>query len=218
MIAVHGEPTEHPLLGHFRHAAEGHFPPADGGFTMLPPVANGKSAVVAFTGHAFIATDLALADIDHLPIDGFGAAHGPELLLRLARGGRIDVVDATLVARGRGGGSLPLSTQLDDHPRVRYARSLRAGVEVFGDERGFVTLACGLAGRREMSVEIPDAARGTGIGRALIEEALDLVPAGELLFAAVSPGNTRSLRAFLAVGFTPIGSEVIITPPANVLS
>jgi hypothetical protein len=39
-----------------------------------------------------------------------------------------------------------------------------------------------------------------------------LLPAGEPLFAAVSPGNARSLRAFLAVGFTPVASEVIITP------
>ena len=201
------------MLGHFRRAADGEFPAADGGFTMLPPVAGGKSAVVAFTGHAFIATDMALADIDDLPLDGFGAAHGPGLLVRLARGGLIDVIDATMFARGRGGGSLPLTTSLDDHPRVRYARSLRADVVVHGDEGGFVTLANGLAGRREMSVEIPDTSRGVGVGRALIEEALRLVPAGELLFAAVSPGNTRSLRAFLAIGFTPICSEVIITPP-----
>ena len=41
-------------------------------------------------------------------------------------------------------------------------------------------------------------------------DALSLVPAGEPVFAAVSPGNARSLRAFLAVGFYPIrhGGEV----------
>jgi hypothetical protein len=29
------------------------------------------------------------------------------------------------------------------------------------------------------------------------------------VFAAVAPGNARSLRAFLAEGFVPLGSEVI---------
>jgi RimJ/RimL family protein N-acetyltransferase len=34
----------------------------------------------------------------------------------------------------------------------------------------------------------------------------------EPVFAAVSPGNARSLRALLACGFTPIGSEVLLRP------
>jgi len=61
-----------------------------------------------------------------------------------------------------------------------------------------------------MSVEANDHDRG--LGTALIAEAIRLVPEGELLFAAVSPGNARSLRAFLALGFKPIGSEVLIRP------
>jgi hypothetical protein len=48
-----------------------------------------------------------------------------------------------------------------------------------------------------------------GTGRGLIGDALRLVPAGEPVFAAVAPGNARSLRAFLAAGFTPLGSEVL---------
>lgn len=28
----------------------------------------------------------------------------------------------------------------------------------------------------------------------------------------VSPGNARSLRAFLAAGFVPVGSEVLLSP------
>lgn len=38
-----------------------------------------------------------------------------------------------------------------------------------------------------------------------------LVSANDFVFAAVSPGNARSLRAFLAQGFVPVASEVIIT-------
>jgi hypothetical protein len=34
----------------------------------------------------------------------------------------------------------------------------------------------------------------------------------EPVFAAVSPGNARSLRAFLAAGFVPLGSEALIEP------
>ncbi|MCU1400117.1 MAG: hypothetical protein JWN62_3226 [Acidimicrobiales bacterium] len=202
----------HPLLAHFHRCARGVFPRADGGVTMLDAFENGKNAVVCSTGHAFIATDAPELLID-LHIDGFGAAHAPEVLLRLARGGTIDVIDLTLVARGRGGASsLTNSTDLDDHPRVRYARTLRTDVAVHGDGRGFVTIGTGLAGRIEMSIEIPDAARGAGVGRALIDEALCLVDPGTELFAAVSPGNARSLRAFLAVGFVAIGSEVVIFP------
>jgi hypothetical protein len=32
------------------------------------------------------------------------------------------------------------------------------------------------------------------------------------VFAAVAPGNARSLRAFLSEGFVPVGSEVIVQP------
>jgi hypothetical protein len=32
------------------------------------------------------------------------------------------------------------------------------------------------------------------------------------VWAQVSPGNAQSLRAFLACGFVPIGSEVLIRP------
>jgi GNAT superfamily N-acetyltransferase len=108
----------------------------------------------------------------------------------------------------------PLPERFDaaDHPRVRYATSLRQAVRVYGDERGLITLSAGLAGRRELSVEVAPHGQGRGWGRSLLTDALGLVPPGEPVFAAVSPGNARSLRAFLAVGFVPIGSEVIIRP------
>ncbi|HEV7625968.1 MAG TPA: hypothetical protein VGO89_05685, partial [Streptomyces sp.] len=125
--------------------------------------------------------------------------------------------DATLVARGTGGRGttqrLPQRTDLDEHPRVRHARELRTHVRTYGDERGLVTLAEGLAGRLELSTEL-HGTQGAGrqLGRSLLGDALSLVPEGEPVFAAVSPGNARSLRAFLAAGFTPIGSEVVLRP------
>ena len=115
-----------------------------------------------------------------------------------------------LFTRGTGTSGLPRRTDADDHPRVKYARQYRSDVVVYGDERGLVTIGAGLAGRRELSVEADTHNRG--LGTELIAEAVGLVPAGELLFAAVSPGNARSLRAFLSLGFTPIGSEALIRP------
>ena len=75
-----------------------------------------------------------------------------------------------------------------------------------------VVLGRGLVGRRELSVELFDpSAVSSGAGRRLIAAGLRCVPVGEWCWAQVAPGNARSLRAFLACGFTPIGSEVLIT-------
>ncbi|HWM05279.1 MAG TPA: N-acetyltransferase [Actinophytocola sp.] len=193
----------HPLLKIFLDAARGMFPPADGAVVHLPPLGNGLAAVVSLTARAYLAAD-------HLPadLDGFGAALQPEVLRELAGpAGVIETLDVTLAAPGLGGGGLPARSDLDDHPRVQLARGLRSEVRVHGDERGLVTVAHGLAGRTEMSVETLG---DKGFGRELINEARRLVPAGEPVFAAVAPGNARSLRAFLAAGFVPLGSEVIL--------
>lgn len=209
----------HPLLAFFHDAAGGRFPPVDGETTYLPPLVDGFEAVVAFTGHAIIASRLGRDVLAPLEPDGFGGALAPAVLTRMAGTGTIGVIDVTLVRHGVGGGSLPETDTHDDHPRVRHARKLRRDVRVFGDRCGFVTLARGLAGRAEMSVELVidpprDGPRSEArrTGRDLITEALGLVPAGTPLFAAVSPGNARSLRAFLACGFVPLGSEVLVHP------
>lgn len=201
----------HPLLPLLTSAAEGHFPPVDGAVTIVPPFDNGWGCSVAFTGHAVIATSKSAGEITARGGDGFGGSMSPEVLRYLAGPtGFVGVIDVMLVARGTGRSTLPIRTDADDHHRVRYAREQRTNVTVYGDERGLITIANGLAGRREISVEAADTNRGWG--RALIAEGLGLVPEGELLFAAVSPGNARSLRTFLGLGFVPIGSEVLIRP------
>jgi hypothetical protein len=216
--------VSHPLLDALLAAATGAFPAVDGGVTHLPPLEDGLEAIVSFTGHSFMASRLTASDLADLEPDGFGSVLHPSVLLRMAgeRGDiAVGVVDVTLVAPGTGDaaaedgpttGRMQERTDLDDHPRVRHARSLRSDVEVFGDESGLVTIARGLAGRREMSIELFDTSSSRGEGRRLIESALAMVGVGEPVFAGVSPGNARSLRAFLACGFTPIGSEVIIKP------
>lgn len=201
---------EHPLLSVLTDAAADRFPPVDGRVVFMPPPRPGLEAVVSLTGRVYLLTSLTAPDFAGLPLDGFGAALAPEVLLRLAgRGGTVGVIDTTLVARGTGRGGPPPRTDLDAHPRVRHARALREDVRVHGDGRGLVTVARGLAGRTDMSVEAAPA-HARGAGRSLVTDALGLVPEGEPVFAAVSPGHARSLRAFLAVGFRPLGSEVLV--------
>ncbi|MEU4877352.1 hypothetical protein [Streptomyces sp. NPDC021608] len=211
--APHSAP--HPLLGRLLDAAAGRFPAADGAVTVLPALPGGLECSVAFTGHAVVATALPAARVAAHRPDGFGGSLSPDFLRALAGPqGWIGVVDATLVGRGAGGPARlrPLAGA-DDHPRVGFARELRTEVRVFGDARGLVTLAAGLAGRTELGVELHRPEGGArGRGRSLLGDALTLVPEGEPVFAAVAPGNARSLRAFLAAGFTPIGSEVLLRP------
>ncbi|MEU8242893.1 hypothetical protein AB0C07_31945 [Actinoplanes missouriensis] len=203
------------LLPFFLDAADGRFPPVDGEVTVLPELPGGLACSVAFTGHAVVATALPAAEVHARKPDGFGGSMAPDFLRFLAGpDGWIGVIDVTLVSRGAGGTPrLAPLTGADDHPRIRYAREMRTGVRVFGDERGLIAVAAGLAGRTELSIELHQPQRGgRGFGRSLIADALTLVPEGEPVFAAVSPGNARSLRSFLSSGFTPIGSEVLLRP------
>jgi hypothetical protein len=198
----------HRLLAIFEDAAAGRFPDVDGRVTHLPPLGDGQEAVVCFTGHAFVASRLGTDQLADLEPDGFGQALHPAILLRMAGpGGAVGSIDLTMYAEGTGGGAFQPNPDLDDHPRVRYARARRADVEAYGRADGLFTLGVGIGGRREMSVE--NGTEGPR-GRDLIDQALSMTPRGELLFAAVAPGNARSLRSFLSCGFVPIGSEVLI--------
>lgn len=184
----------------------------DGGIEAHPPLPGGLEAVLCSTGHAVIATRLTTEALLEEGADGFGGACSPGVLLRMADGGWVDSLDATLVARATGGGGLPALDHLEGHPRMRHARALRSEVGVFGDAAGFVTIGKGLGGVTEMSVEVDVGHRDQGHGRRLIRAALGLRPAGEPVFANVAPGNAASLRAFLASGFRPVGSVVVIRP------
>ncbi len=202
----------HPLLRILLDAADGRFPPADGEVTVLPGLGRGLSCSVAFTGHAVVATDLPEAEVRAHRPNGFGGSMTPGFLLLLAGPGHVvGDIDVMLAARGTGGSpKLTERQDVEQTHRVRYAREVRTQVRVFGDERGFVTVAEGLAGRHELSIELERP--GAGLGRSLLLDALTLIPEGEPLFAAVSPGNARSLRSFLAAGFVPLGGESLIRP------
>ncbi len=180
---------------------------------MVPPLAGGHEAIVCFTGHAVIASRLTIDDLGQPTPDGYGSALDPRIQLLMANNGTIGVNDVTLVASGIGGQpDVTRTNEWDEHPRVAHARVLRSDVVVYGHDSGFITIGEGLAGRNEMSIEVRETLHDSGAGRHLIHCARQLTPSGSNVFAAVSPGNARSLRAFLSQGFVPIGSEVIITP------
>ena len=123
----------------FAEVVAGRYPEPDGGFRVVPPDATtGHHAVLCFTGHAVVATDWLHHDVRDLGADGVGGAHHPDVLRALAGPDAfIDVLDATLLASGRGvgGTALTWTDRHDDHPRVRYARRGRVDVRVLADDR-----------------------------------------------------------------------------------
>ena len=210
-----------------RDAAVGRFPPDDGETEVgpAPDAGPGAGACVAFTAHSVIALDL---DPDEVRArlaqhrDPLAAALAPDVVVWLAErsGLRAGIVDVVLAGVGTGTSSSAalgrerspgsaLAPQ-SEHPRVARALRRRTDVRIQEVEGGVVTVGRGLVGRWELAIELDQ--QGAGRGRELIAESLSLVPRGEPLFAQVSPGNARSLRAFLAAGFRPIGSEVLFHP------
>lgn len=196
-------------------AADGTFPVIDGGWQRAAVWHPEVEGVVAFTGHAFVAVREDFTDdrLSRLPIDGFGGAHHPSVLNSLAGpAGDIDCLDMVLVRRPAAGqvGATALVSRPDlaAHPRTRLASRWRSNTTVLGrpdpSDDSVVTVARGLAGITELGIEI-SAATTAGSGPALLAAALATLP-GELLMAAVSPGNARAMRMFLAADFRPIGS------------
>jgi len=60
-----------------------------------------------------------------------------------------------------------------------------------------------IAGLTELSVELEDGHRGHGGGTGLVRDAQTAIPSGQLVLAAVAPGNEASVRALLSAGFIP---------------
>lgn len=204
-----------PLAELMTRVARDEFPASDGGVTVVPPDrTTGLHASLSFTGHAVIATDRSLEDVLAMGADGLAGAHDPRVLTQLAGpDGWIGVLDVVLVAHGTGRGSaLDQVGHHDDHHRVGYARDLRVDVRVLADDHGLVTVGRGLGARAELGFELTGADHGGGHGRRLLRGALDAMPEGQPVFASCAPGNARSLRALLAVGFRVIGGEVLLRP------
>lgn len=198
-------------------AARGVFPPADGSTTVVPQRSPRDAGVLAFTAHSVVFTDedegwvretLARVDCDPL-----SASLNPRFLAAfLERTGRSnDTVDLLTVGTPLPGRPAVDLTEIDepDHPRVVRARGHRDRVRVWTAEGGVLILGHGVAGRLEAAVEVAEEVRHRGLGRALATAARHL--ADEPVWAQVAPGNARSLRAFQAAGYRPVGAEALLT-------
>lgn len=210
--------AQHRLARLLMDAAHGVFPAADGSVEVVPSPPGRSDAVVAFSAHSVIAAGLERDEVlARLDPQDFGAPMSAEFLSWLA--GRLTtragVLDLVMVAPPpEDDDELPKLIARDDlveHPRLARSRKYRTDLRCYSDteDRALIVVGRGLAERWEFGLEIRPEHRGRGLGRALIRAARSLVPGDDTLFAQVSPGNTASVRAFLAAGYQPICSEVV---------
>jgi GNAT superfamily N-acetyltransferase len=199
-------------------AARGVFPPADGGTTVVPQPCDRDAGVMAFTAHSVVFTDedptwvrAALARTD---CDALAATMNARFLAAFMErtGRRSDTIDVMTVGSPLPGAPpLPLKEVGDPaHPRVVSSRRRRDDVRVWAADGGVLVLGRGVAGRLEVAVEVDEDVRHRGLGRALAHAARQL-SGGEPVWAQVSAGNARSLRAVQAAGYLPVGSEVLLS-------
>lgn len=207
----------HRLTELYERLSRDNYPPRNDEVEIVgAPPGKASAAVVAFTQHHVIAADL---DPDllrqRLDPEDIGAPMRPRFLAWMGEelGAEAGSLAVVMYAKGRGIGSKELVPRddLNDHPRVRRALRWREEVELYGDQVGssVLVLGYGLAGRRELSVEVPASQRRASTGRRLVQAALDQLPRNEPVFAQVAAGNAASLRAFYNSGFRPVGAEVL---------
>ncbi|MFF8258806.1 GNAT family N-acetyltransferase [Streptomyces virginiae] len=203
-------------------AAEGRFPPPDGGTTVVPQEHRRDAGVLAFTAHSVVFTDedpeWVLATLAALDCDALAATMNPRFLAALLdrTGRRTDTIDLLTVA-----GPLPGRPALElrettdpDHPRVRRALRRRHDVRVWSADGGVLVLGRGVAGRWEAAVEVDEDVRHRGLGRELARAARHLVPGGQPVWSQQAAGNARSIRAFQAAGYRPVGAEALMALPS----
>lgn len=205
-------------------AAAGRFPPPDGGTTVVPAPGPRDSGVIAFTAHSVVFIDedpdwvrSTLASVD---CDALAATMHPLFLAALLErtGRRTDTIDLLTVADPLPGDPPVALREIADrdHPRVVRARKRREDVRVWATDTGggVLVLGRGIAGRWETAIEVDEDARHRGLGRELALAARHLVPDGGPVWSQQAAGNARSIRAFQAAGFRPVGSEALLLAPS----
>ncbi|MGX1477599.1 UNVERIFIED_CONTAM: GNAT superfamily N-acetyltransferase [Streptomyces canus] len=201
-------------------AARGDFPPPDGGTTVVPQECHRDAGVLSFTAHSVVFTDedpeWVHATLRGLDCDALAATLNPRFLAAFLdrTGRRSETIDAMLVADPLPGGPPLALKEIEDanHPRVAYARRRRDDIRAWTAQGGVLVTGRGVGGRLEVSVEVDEDVRHRGLGRALVTAARHLVT--EPVWAQVSPGNARSMRAFQAAGYRPVGAEAVLLATA----
>ncbi len=207
-----------------RRAAKGLFPATDGGWERAALWRRGVEAVVAMTGHAYLAVgeDLDDVELEALGVDGYGGAHDPRVAERIRGSGWVETLDVLLVRDGstppidRDAATLVERPDLSDHPRVAVARRVRTGIQVLGlprrRDRSVVTVAQGIGGLPELGIEAEFERFGLALLAAGVHWAAAAAGPDAPVLAAVAPGNARSVRLFLRAGFVPVGSVQLFRP------
>ncbi|WP_200305539.1 GNAT family N-acetyltransferase [Streptomyces adelaidensis] len=201
-------------------AALGVFPPPDGRTTVVPQPSPRDAGVLAFTAHSVVFTDEDPEWVDEalraVDCDALAATMNARFLTALMdrTGRRTDTIDVLTVGSPLPGEPPLALTEIDDpaHPRVGTSRGRRDDVRVWTAQEGggLLVLGRGVAGRLEVAVEVAEDVRHRGLGRELVHAARRL-SGGEPVWAQVSAGNARSMRAFQAAGYLPVGSEVLLS-------
>jgi hypothetical protein len=173
---------------------------------------------MSFPGFVVVAADVDRSWVESWMGDGdFGRPMGPPFLNAMEETLRLEagVLDAVLLADPLDGDPPVELSRIHDshHPRVVRARRYRTDVRVWTTGYGVLILGRGVCGRWEAAVDVFAESRNVGHGRELAVAARHLVPDGRPVWAQVAPGNASSLRAFLAAGYEPVGSEVLFIPP-----
>jgi GNAT superfamily N-acetyltransferase len=214
----------HPLSVLLADAVEGRFPPPDETVRVVPAPPGPTDAVVAFSSHNVVATDVDPAEVTrHLPSDDPGAPMSAEFLAWLAGrlGTAAGMIDLVMVAPGVDPAeNLPKLIHRDDlvsHPRLARSRRYRTDLRCYSDpdDRSLLVVGRGLSEREEMGIEVKPEFRRSGLGTLLARAAARVASPGEPLFAQVSPGNVASIRTFLAAGYRPICSEALLLRPVT---
>jgi GNAT superfamily N-acetyltransferase len=218
-IAIETDPGW--LATALQRAANGLFPSPDRSVRLTPRCPGAKAAVLAFTAHHVIASDLSPETVmDQLRTREVQLPTDPRFLTWLAEelGGSAseDTIDVVLARAGSAAAPrhrmvAPDADALAD-PRVAFAAATRTDIRVFRspDADAVVVVGRGLADRLEVSVELDPRRRGSGLVAELLEAALSEAGPEESLFAQVSAGNSAALRVAMRVGFRPICAEYLV--------
>ncbi|MFG3036128.1 GNAT family N-acetyltransferase [Streptomyces sp. NPDC048330] len=198
-------------------AARGEFPPPDGATTVVPQPGPRDAGVLAFTAHSVVFTDAdpdwVRAELAAVSSDPLAASMNPGFLWALmGRTGRhMNTIDLLTVADALPGAPPLALREIEDpdHPRVARALKFRDEVRVWAADGGLLVLGRGVAGRWEAAIEVDEAVRHRGLGRALATAARHLTP-DRVVWAQQSPGNARSVRVFQAAGYRPVASEALL--------